>query len=432
MVEIDLPTDQLNTDNVFIDKRSALSALSNLFINLRESSIYSGNPQGLGTLLSLYTDDLQDLSNSPISDNFLLYNNILDPTRSILANTWSNSYAHIYAINAFIQGVELSSGITNEDKDVLINEAYILRALYYQNLTLLFGDIPYTTTTDYNANTFIKKTSYTDVLKKIEEDLLKVTETISDNYRSNDKYYPNKAVVEILLAKNYLLQKKYTLAETLSRKILSNAQYSLESDLNKVFKKNAKSTLWQLSNSSPTASTYEARNYTILINSWPYRLHPNLLEAFSDDDLRKKNWIKSFLATGDLFAYKYKNIPPTNTDECSVLFRLEEAYFILIESLIYQNNETEAIVYLNIIRQRAGLPALNNTLSKQQVLTAMLEESRKEFFTEHGRRFFDLKRNNMLSILKTIKPNWQDKHALLPYPEKELLINPNLNPQNEY
>lgn len=41
-IEIDLPTDQINTESVFKDKRGASSALANLYINLRENSIFSG------------------------------------------------------------------------------------------------------------------------------------------------------------------------------------------------------------------------------------------------------------------------------------------------------------------------------------------------------------------------------------------------------
>ncbi|MEC4114968.1 RagB/SusD family nutrient uptake outer membrane protein [Myroides pelagicus] len=431
MIEIDLPTDQINTENVFKDKRSANAALTNLYINLRESSIYTGNSQGIGTSLALYTDELESLSTSPTADSFVLFNNLLDPTKNILSNIWNTSYTHIYAINSFINGVVKSETISKEEKLQLLGEGYILRAMYYQALTQLFGDIPYTTSTDYKTNTTIKKTSSFEVLNYIEKDLLQANENLSYTYRSIDRYYPNKAVAELILAKNYLLQKNYEKAEFYATLVKDNSMYNLETDLNKVFKNTAKSTLWQLSNSNNTAATYEARNYVMITSNWTSRLTNSLLNSFDNNDLRKIEWVKLYPNTTNNFAFKYKN-HLTNTDECSILFRLEEAYFILSESLIYQNKQDKATFYLNTIRQRAGLSPLLNTLNKDQVLLAMLEESKKEFFLEHGRRFFDLKRNNKLSLLKSTKINWQDKHALFPYPEKELLINPNLNPQNEY
>lgn len=432
MIEIDLPTDQISTENLFKDKRSATAALTNLYINLRETSIYSGNSQGIGSELGLYTDELEPISIPPTYDSALLYNNNIDPTRLVLATFWNTSYAHIYAINSFINGVTLSNGISEEEKKELLAEGYVIRAMYYQALTQLFGEIPYTTSTDYKYNTTIKKIVPIEVLNNLEKDLLITLETLTYNDRSSNKYYVNKAVAELILAKNYLLQKKYDKAEIYARRVIDNPLYSLETDLSLVFKNTAKSTLWQLSNNNPTSATYEASNYIMLVDDWLYKLSSSLLTSFESNDLRKLSWIKEYSNNGTTsFNYKYKN-NINNTDECSVLFRVEEAYFILSEALIYQNREKEAIAYLNKIRQRAGLANLPNSLSNEETLLAMLEESKKEFFLEHARRFFDLKRNNKLSLLKSSKPNWQDKHALLPYPEKELLINPNLNPQNEY
>lgn len=431
MIEIDLPTDQISTENVFKDKRSATAALTNLYIKLREASIYSGNSQGIGSELGLYTDELEPISLPPTTDGALLFNNTLDPKRAVLETFWNTSYSHIYAINSFIIGVTKSTGMSEEEKKELIAEGYVLRVMYYQALIQLFGAIPYTTSTDYKFNTTIKKTAPTEVLNNLEQDLLITLESLTYNDKSSNKYYVNKAVAELILAKNYLLQKKYNKAEIYARLVMDNPLYSLETDLSLVFKNTAKSTLWQLSNSNSTVATYEANNYIMRVSDWRYKLSTSLLNAFESNDLRKLSWTKEYSPSIGSYSYKYQNIQD-NSNECSIIFRLEEAYFILIESLIYQNKEKEAISFLNQIRQRAGLTNLSNNLSKEDVILVMLEESRKEFFLEHARRFFDLKRNDKLPLLKNSKPNWQDKHALLPYPEKEILINPNLNPQNEY
>ncbi|MDR0229642.1 MAG: RagB/SusD family nutrient uptake outer membrane protein [Flavobacteriaceae bacterium] len=430
-IEIDLPTDQINTVNVFKDKQSATSALADLYISLREVSIFTGNSQGIGSVLGLYTDELTPTYLPPTSDTFFLFNNSLDPTRFVISTLWNTSYSNIYAINSFISGVTNSNGITSEEKEQFLAQAYVLRAMYYQTLTQIYGDIPYTITTNYKANTKIVKTPALEVLKLIEQDLLKALETLTYSDSSSNKYYPNKAVAELILAKNYLLQKRYEKAEFYSKLVMNNPLYSIETDLSMVFKKSSKSTLWQMANSASVAPTYEAQTFVLFTINSGSILSNTLLSSFDNNDLRKQLWTKEFQNTGKIHAYKYKN-RRDNTDECSILFRIEEAYFILSEALIYQNKEKEAIPYLNTIRQRANLVALPNTLDKEQTLDAMLKESQKEFFIEHGRRFFDLKRNNKLSLLKPSKPNWQDKHALFPYPDKEILINPNLNPQNDY
>src|SRR5690606_28370132 len=85
---------------------------------------------------------------------------------------------------------------------------------------------------------------------------------------------------------------------------------------------------------------------------------------------------------------------------------------------------------INKIRTRAGLGNTTAT-TESELLTAILQERRVELFTEHGHRFFDLRRANQLDVvLGPVKPGWNTTDRLLPIPEKELLVNPNLQPQN--
>lgn len=128
-------------------------------------------------------------------------------------------------------------------------------------------------------------------------------------------------------------------------------------------------------------------------------------------------------------ADKYK-VRSGNTTEFSIVFRLEEVYLLLAEALAQQDKITEALPYINATRMRAKLDALSQPISKNILLNEILLELRKEFFTETGHRFFDLKRLNRLGDLTHTKPNWKNFHQLWPLPEKELLLNPNLNPQN--
>jgi hypothetical protein len=126
---------------------------------------------------------------------------------------------------------------------------------------------------------------------------------------------------------------------------------------------------------------------------------------------------------------KYKNLPGDNTNEYSVVFRLEEVYFIMAEALAKQNRFDEALPYLDATRRRAGLTALTS-LTGEAFNSKLLAEKRREFFAESGLRFLDLKRWGRLSELSVVKPNWQDYKQVWPLPQKELLLNANLSPQN--
>ena len=431
LVDIDLPNNQLNTENIFSDPDNTKLALSNLYSNLRETPLFQGGT-GLNYDLGKYTDELESFKQEDY-----IYLNSLNASSSPTHKYWDQSYANLYQINAFIEGVSASSKIEEATKNVYLGEAYFLRALYYHYLCQLYDDLPYITTTNYKINSQIAKTPYLQVLDLVEKDLKVALEFLENNYRHPDRIYPNKAVVELLLAKNYLLQKRYDLTEIYAQKVLDNPLYALETDLDNVFKKNAQSTMWQMSPNESGANysaTHEATYFIFDGSVFPtvdVALSPSLLNSFSPNDTRLQHWIKTYTdgTTTYSHVYKYKN-KGVNTDEFSIRFRLEEAYFIKAEALAYQEKVSEALDILNEIRIKRGLSPLPNTLNKADFVTEILSEYQREFFTEGAHRFLDLKRNNRLQVLETFKPNWEAKHTLLPIPETEILMNENLKPQN--
>lgn len=428
LIETDLPDNQVTREDVFKDMATTEAALTNLYINVRENPFLTKNTNGISYNLSLYTDELDYFANN-LND---FYTNTVEADHTLNASWWDYAYSGIYAANDFIEGLSQSAFIAEADKKAFLGEAYFIRSLYYQYLCQLYGDIPYTLTTDYVYNTAIAKTSYAEMLIQIEKDLKTAVDLLDDSYRNQQRIYPNQSTAKLLLAQNYLLQKKYEEAEKTCLEIINNNTYQLESDLDKVFKKEAKSTLWQLSSNSDTDNTPEASAYIFVSLPPPnVALSTELLNIFETSDKRKQQWIKE-VTDGNLsffHAYKYKN-KENNTDEYSVFFRVEEVYFMLAEALTYQNRTAEAIGYINIIRQRAGLNPLPDSLNQDEFIDEMLKESQREFFTENGHRFFDLKRNGKLEKLSIVKPNWQNKHQLFPIPERQLQINPNLQPNN--
>lgn len=433
-IRVKMPNNQVGTTDVFKDVSTAKAALAALYSTFRDNSMFSGKSSGLGTVLALYTDELTSFSdvNSSTGD-YDIFNNSIKSNNLTINSLWNSSYRNIYAINAFIEGVQLSDDLLQKDKVAFVGQAMLIRAIYYQYLAQLFGDVPLVKTTDYTFNKSIKKSPYNEVLLFVESELEMCMNSLDYNFQKPSRIYPNKLVAELLLAKNYLLQKRYDLAQSVSSSITSNRLVDLEMDVDKVFKSNSRSTIWQLLPSNTGLATWEAQNYYFEkappIN---HALNSHLIQVFSTDDLRFKSWIKEVGEGVNRFYHSYKyRARSNNNDECSIVFRVEEAYFVLIESLIYQGKTPEAVGYLNMIRNRAKLPVLSLTLNEEECLDAMLLESYREFFTEYGHRFFDLKRNGRLQSLKMLKTNWLDYHKLLPYPEKEIWMNNNMLPQND-
>lgn len=103
---------------------------------------------------------------------------------------------------------------------------------------------------------------------------------------------------------------------------------------------------------------------------------------------------------------------------------------IRLEADLHLGNDAAALQNWNSIRERYGLDPFTELPANWKQL--LLEERRHEFFCELGHRFFDLKRTGTLEqeMVKT-KPSWQKSFAKLPLPQAELMLNPNLLPQNE-
>lgn len=432
-VEIDAPNDQLTGDVIYNDASTVTAALTNIYAHLRDDGITNGQLNGMGNLFGLYSDDL-DLYSTALRQIQGFHLSSLEASNSNVSNLWKNSYKLIYASNAIIEGVVKTSKLKEADKNQFLGEAYFIRGFLHFYLVNLFGDIPFIETTDYKTNSKVSRIPIENVYKKIIADLVQSKSLLKESYIGSEKARPNKWVVSALLARLYLYKKEWQKALEESTAIISNGGYTLEADITKVFLKTSPETLWQFSSAASGYNTYEG--FTFIFNSGPPRtvaLTNGLIQSFKPTDLRLANWTKTITKGSNLWyhAYKYKQRGPTSSSkEYSVMFRLAEQYLIRAEAKVKLGDLPGAVQDINIIRSRAGLVGTTAT-SSDDLLNAVLEERRHELFTELGHRWFDLKRTGKASsYLPLVKSNWKSTAILLPIPESELLLNPNLKPQN--
>ncbi|MGV2451628.1 UNVERIFIED_CONTAM: RagB/SusD family nutrient uptake outer membrane protein [Ralstonia mannitolilytica] len=432
-VETDFPTNQLPTELVFEDEQTAEAALAGLYSNLWNNSLVSGGQDGMGLLFGLYTDDLATVIPAGSNGIVDLYYTQLIPTNLMALTLWTNAYQHIYAANSILEGVRNSKSLSQVVKDRITGEALFVRSLLYFYLHQIYGDIPFADTTDYKVNSKLSKLSENDMLSHLEKDLAEVVGLLSSSYRNTERIYPNKAAGYILLAKVKMLLGKWPQAEVLLGAVMQSSDYSFQNDITKVFQKSGSHIIWQLKPKNEGDATKEASLYNFKGIPTTYMLSTDLVNSFADSDLRKQAYISKEMAQGQINykSIKYKNLQGSNTSEYSVIYRLEEVYLMYAETLIHQNRVVEAIPHLNKIRIRAGLEALPQTISQPNAMNELVQEKRREFFTEQGIRFFDLKRWGMLDELITVKPNWKAHYERWPLPQQEMLLNTNLKPQNQ-
>ena len=432
--EVDLPSSQLTSGTVFEDKTTANAAMVDIYSKIRDTGILTGYPSGICSQLGLYTDELKYYGVSGTGPaNY--YNNTLLATDPQIAVLWNSSYTQIYSANAVIEGVEKAKSLPIDDKRQLTGEALFIRALIHFYLLNIYGPIPYITTTDYKSNSTAVRIPETVVYDLIQKDLEQSVDLLDNEYNGSNRVRPNKGTAQALLARVYLYSEKWEEASNTASAVLNQTDlYVWPASLDLEFKKESKATIWQLMSNPEGANTYQG-NVFIFIQGPPpaVAVTENLVNAFSNDDLRKTKWLKA-VSNGTstwYHPYKYKEKSNTATSlEYSIVFRMAEQYLIRAEARAHTGDLIGAKEDLNKTRNLAGL-ANTAATTPNEIINAVQAERRLEFFTEFGHRFFDLKRFGKLDeVLSPVKPQWKTTDRLLPLPQTELMLNPNLSPQN--
>lgn len=432
-VDVSLPNSQLTAPAVFEDKATATAAMVEIYNKMRDTGILSGTSSGISNQLGNYTDELVCYG-SAATVSFAFYNNSLVATNTNIASIWSNTYNQIYAANSVYEGVNNSAALSTADRDQLMGEALLVRALLHFYLSNLYGAIPYIDTTDYQENSAVKRIPQTEVYAKIKSDLNKAVALLGENYISAEKVRPNQYTALALMARLNLYMEDWEEAATNASLIINKTSLYSPTDLDKVFLKNSSTTIWQLMPSVSGKSTNEGATFIFVSGPPPLTaLSSELINAFTANDLRKSTWTKAVSNGSSTWyhAYKYKQYQTASTtQEYSILFRLAEQYLIRAEANVHLNELEAAASDVNAIRNRAGLTNTTATTA-DALLEVILQERRLEFFTELGQRFFDLKRTNKLdAVLSPVKPGWKSTNQLWPIPATEIIVNPNLKPQN--
>lgn len=433
-VDVGAPNSQLITATVFTNDNTLKSALAGMFSTMANTAAYDQQFK-LSFLTACSSDELKYFATSTDYDPFLT--NSIPYDNSSVLTLWSSLYASIYQANAIIEGVTTSSGgLSDAMKIEALGEAKFVRAYCYFHLTNLWGDVPLPLSTDGAINNSLFRSSSTLVYQQIIKDLTDARATLSATYvyGAGERVRPNNYAAAALLARIYLYTGDYVNAQTYATTVIAYPTlYTLLStaNLGGIFVKNNTEAIFQLTATATVGFTQEAQYYSLDITAVPdYQLTDNLLKAFETGDKRYTNWVGTNTYAGKTyyypFKYKQKLLNSTATAEYATYLRLAEQYLIRAEAMARQNNLTGAIADLNVIRSRAGLG--NTTATTQaNILLAIEQERRIEFFAEYGHRWNDLRRTGRANaVLGALKAGWTANAALYPIPKSELNNNRNL------
>jgi len=459
-VQIGPPNTQIVTASVFNNSNAVTAALLNIYIGMvsnAESWSISQNQGLLADELTTYSTDLGQLQ---------FYTNSMTATNITEGGDWVTAYNYIYQANALIAGLENNESISSSINNQITGEALFIRAFWHFYLTNMYGSIPLVTTTAYNVNESIGRTSRTLVYSQVIKDLQQAKGLLNANYVdatdtaiTSDRIRPNKSAAAALLARVFLYAGQYDSAESESTDVINiTTLYHLCTNLsgpNSVFLMNSTEAIWQLGVPDPppfASNTPDANNFiliaapgTSIANSCV--ISPELLNAFEPGDQRMVNWVGAYTVSNPTinyyFPYKYQSYNTTTITEYTMVLRLAEQYLIRAEAEANLGDMADATTDLNIIRARAGLgtsPTLTGSASLQQADSAILHERQVELFTEWGHRWFDLNRidsiNSVMSLPGNISQSkggsWNVDWQLYPIPQSEIMADVNLTQNPGY
>jgi hypothetical protein len=479
LVDAGEPLTSLTTTQTFSTNALANAAIAGLYSQMMTNSGSMLFSNGSTTIYAgLSADEFINFSGTTVPEDYQFFSNQLFKDNSIAYGSfWQPAYKLIYGANAAIEAIEASTSpqLFDSTRKVLTGEAKFIRAFSYFYLTNFFGDVPLVITSDYTKTASMKRTAQAAVYDQMVLDLKDAQQLLLSDYSTakGERIRVNKWAATALLARVYLYQKNWAAAEEATSAVIGNNQYSLLSDLSKVFLKNSTESILQLQEANtavmPRNVTWEGVNfvptyrfsaltpadrqafldsafYSMYVSFLvpPYYLNPKVMSDFEPNDQRRKIWVDS---TASPNVYPYYGVPyyyvtkyidhisaGGTITEYYTLLRLAEQYLIRAEARAQQNKTTDAAADLNVLRKRAGLP--NTTAASQtDLLTAIAHERRIELLAEWGHRWFDLKRtgkaSEVLSVLPTKQP-WSDNSLLFPINSLELTNGPGLEQNPGY
>lgn len=429
-----LDPNAVTVEDYFKTESDVLLAVNGIYQALR-----SGSNLGEGSMLyseersdNTGRDDNQSNAGEPFQFNDF---SILS-SNSYLKTHWANMYDAIARCNTLLSRIDQVTFSNDEVKKRYIAETKFVRALLYFHMVRKFGDLPLSTveiTSKQQASELAFRQSEDVIYQQIVADL---SDALDSNLPDTQWEYAvgrtSKAAINAILGQVYL-----TMGSTLANNNTENFQnaeryltaaYGMRTfgKLNEIpyeqvfdvtHKMDCKELIFQVqylqgdqNYSSSIARNNQARGETIN-SQYPStgiggNVKMDLVKDYEENDTRKSFSIKFAASTqvNDWFITKFRD----NSDGAGtqgwggndwILIRYADVMLLLAETKMNLGKETEAIVLLDEVRERAGLPSYaisrNNSTYNTKYPTlkdAILHERRVELAFENH-RWFDLIRN---------------------------------------
>lgn len=446
------PISSVTSDNFYRNANDIKNAVNGVYGSLQLAGIHINN-YIFGDIRS---DDTQPVASGSVTDQDEFDRFYIRTTNPFILARWNDSYRAISRCNAIldrITAIEMDDAL----KSRTIGEVKFIRALVYFHLVRTFGDVPLVITEikDPDAGYAYGRNPAAEVYAQIEKDLTDAAAAVPASYTGPDIGRVTQGAAKALLGKVYLTQKKYTEAAARLKEVIASNVYGLLPNFGDVFRannKNNKESVFEVQfraggvgegNPWPNSFAPENSGNAVIAFGGDGNNQPSLdmVNAFEANDKRRPlSLATSYVnASGVTIQYnfvkKYHDVPATKNDNGNNIpvIRYADVLLMYAEALneIGYQPAGEAMLYLNEVRTRAGIPTRTAAdLPNQQAFRLAIEQERRVELAFEGHRWFDLVRTDraitvlnakkdQLRLVKVISAT----DLLFPIPQSQIDIN---------
>ena len=389
------------------------------------------------------------------------------PVNQQLRDIWNWMFAGVNRANYIL---EFRDKTDFPNKDAVLAEATFLRAYYYFELVKWFGDVPLAVDQRllFGDQNTVDRTQSSEVYAQIEADLIFAASNLP--LTQSEVGRATRGAAQALLGKAYLFQGKFQEAATVLEEVINSGTYELLADYTTMFENDNENNIesvfevqyadlegagfgcLQCSEGNVAVGFNGIRNYTgpVFESGFSFNVPTQeVFDAFEAGDLRRDvaildieawaatnagvSYFEGFEHTG---YYNRKYIArqgDLNTGDANLTnpnnyraIRFADVLLMAAEALNRGGiDDTRALLYLNRVRNRAGLTDATGT---GNALTATIYQERRVELVGEGHHFFDLVRTGRAGA--EIDGFQTGKHELFPIPSIEIELAGNRWQQN--
>ncbi|MBN2175720.1 MAG: RagB/SusD family nutrient uptake outer membrane protein [Bacteroidales bacterium] len=464
------PQGELTKENFPTTPSDALLATNACYTTLRDWHYHSGGYP----ILDIMSDDASKGSNPNDQASTIGPYDVFGhtPTQDGLDRWWNQLYVGIKRANVVIEKVK-DIPFDESLKTRYIAEARFIRGLMYFDMVRAWGGVPIVESTDPPLK--LERSSVEETYNFLIEDLNFAANNLPlrSGYSAINMGRATKGAAQSLLARVYLFRGDFVNAEMYAMEVINSGQYGLEpvyTDANGVNGNNGIESVFEIGAIQSEGSSSGGNQYA---NTQGVRGTPNrgwgfnrptfdLRNSFEAGDPRLKGTIidlgdeidgivingdgstpdETYDEEGNLIEVECYNrkvwVPGENTitqwGHHRRLIRYADVLLMAAEALNENNKPNDALVYVNMVRERARegnediLPDITTT-DKEELRNLIYAERRHELAME-GIRFWDLVRTGRAPAVLGDLGFIQGRHELMPVPQTEIDISQGSLTQN--